>query len=374
MAYTSLPGMGAAWPASLGEIFGNSNQGFTSSENSATGAVGQCGFAWWPDGSTNTKSIAHVWWQVSSRTINAASQFRFSIQGVSLTVGPPMQPNGIIAASYTAPAGTLLTANAYNRITFDAPATVTRGQLVSAVFDWATWVTSSTVTFQFTSPFSFGLNGLGTVVSRFSGTYQVQTNFPNVVFEFTDGTFGTLFGTLPVGTINLRSFASSSTGSGGLTTGDERGLEFTPTVSFVVDGVILDAAIASTSAGFDIVVYEGTTAILTVSGDNNVFFAVGDARRTWVAFPQQVEFKKNILYRVMMKALSTGQVSLRTVTIATAGARSLFHGVNATGNSRSDGGAFGTGSTTELPWMMFTLSSLQGGSGLPTLLRRNQVD
>jgi hypothetical protein len=85
----------------------------------------------------------------------------------------------------------------------------------------------------------------------------------NLVFEFSDGTFGTLENATPAFiALNTESFNNTTAGSG-LGTGNERALRFTTTAPWWVDASESYVGVAGTSSDFDTRLYNGTTLLGT---------------------------------------------------------------------------------------------------------------
>ena len=323
------------------------------------------GRIWWPDRADVSKDITKVHFRAGAVTFGGSSQYRLSLQDVSLTAGPPMQPDGTADQSVTPAAGTGPTANAWNTLTLGANRTVALGALVAVVWDYVT----------FTAGDSIVISGLRAATASAqmashqamgvldTGSWAAVTCLPNVVFEFTDGTFGAFIVGHVFSAYNTRTFASNSTGSGGLNAGDERGLEFVPEVPMKVDGCFIGGLQVNAGATFDVVLYEGTTAVATVSCDDNTMLAVSTARQIFVPFAAEITLSTANTYRLVLKPTTTNSLVLSTITLSAAGHRVLCSGTNCAGNSREDAGAWGTADTTELPWMALSVSSFDDGAG-----------
>jgi hypothetical protein len=219
------------------------------------------------------------------------------------------------------------------------------------VVEFTTFVSTNTLAFATTQPPSQSQNSF-VGVSNFNGTTwsNNQTN-PMFTFEFSDGSFGTLFGSVISGNTNSASFSSSSTGSGNLTVGNERGLEFTPTTSFYVSGLAASLLISS-GAAVDCLVYEDGTLISTTLGDNNVNQVTSGSVASFT-FQELILLEAGKTYRFMLRAVNTTSTTINYYDYGSnvpANMRELMaFGSSAKSNSRTGAGAFGAGSSTLIP-------------------------
>lgn len=353
-----------AWPSAIA-LLNNSGTGFGNAGtiDAATEQFAFIGRVWWPDRADTSKDISHIHFRAGAvASFNASSQYRVSLQDVSLTAGPPLQPDGVVDQSFTSAAGVGPTANSWNRVALDTNRTVTPGELLAVVFDYAAFTSTSSIVIQ--APFTSAtmLRGAQLDCVLYTGSWAVQAYAPDVILEFSDGTYGTFYQSMPATAANGRTFNSGSTGSGGLTNGDERGLEYTPDVTVKADGCFVDMQIAS-GGNCELVLYEGTTVVETITIDSNAINAASSYRRSFYPFSQQRTLTAATLYRLMLKPTTANNVSLSTVSVDNAAYAVLFFGDNCAGNSRTDGGTFGTASTTEIPVMGFIISSIDDGAG-----------
>ena len=364
MTLQTLTGAGMIWPAPnvvRNNFATTTGTAFTIDASTEIGAL--IGRVWWPDRADTSKDISHIHFRAGAVTMNAASQYRVSLQDVSTSAGPPIQPDGTADQSFTSAVGTGPTANAWNRVALSSNRTVSPGALLAVVFDYTAFTATTSIVIQGYFSSSTALRPLQTDVLLYTGSWASQAMVPNVIFEFSDGTYGTFYGLLAQTSGASRSFNSGSTGSGGgMNAGDERGLEWTQEVPVTIDGCWLDIAAAS-GADFDIVLYEGTTALETVSVDSNAIGAAASTKRTLIPFASTHNLAASTLYRLMVKPTTTNNVTLETATFDNANHRVVSFGTGAAGNSRVDAGSFGTPSTTELPMMGIVISAVHDGAG-----------
>jgi len=347
---TSLSGQGMLWP--FYSVSGPFTSTSVQAATSATAKTSACGRVWYA-GTAATKSITKIWMRVSSRTVNASSQWRVSLQDVDLAAGPPMRPDGVVDQSYTSAVGFAPTANAWLEMTLDAPRTVAIGEFLAVVHEFTTFVSTNFIDITATQTTSTNQNSL-LGVTNFNGTTwsaQSQT-LPMFAFQFSDGTFGTLFGSPIIGNPTTTSYSSSSTGSGSITTGNERGLEFTPAVSLYASGIVA-SILMNSGAALDCLVYEDGTLISTTLGDNNVQQFAGGNTLSSFPFAKLVFLQAGKTYRIMLRAVNTTSSTLYYYSYGTNVPENMGElmpfGSSAKSNSRTGAGAFGAGSSTLIP-------------------------
>jgi hypothetical protein len=237
--------------------------------------------------------------------------------------------------------------------------------MVSVVFDFVTFTAADSIILRGLSSMSTALRGTISSAALFTGSWADQAVQPALLLEFTDGTFGTVGLSVPAQVYNTRAFNLDTTGTGGgLNAGDERGLEFTPEVTFRSDGVQIDLSVAS-GADFEVIAYSGTTPLSggTITVDNNATAVAGTLRRGIYYWTQELTFTAGTTYRVAVRPTTTNSVTLSTITLNDANHRVIYGGTSIAGNSRADQGAWGTPSTTEIPMISLLVSSLDDGTG-----------
>ena len=315
---------------------------------------------WWPDRSDTSKNLTHIHVNMGAvASFNAASQWRVSVQGYNATVGPPARGDGTIAASFTSAAGVGPTATAMNRVALAAPLAVTFGAKAVIRIDYAAFTSTSSIVVRGLTSMTTNLRGIQQGASEnTTGSYVEASMQPILILEFDDGTFGTFYGCLPVTAYNTRTWSNTGSGSGGLTNGNQRGLEFTPQITFNADIICADI---DPDGDFEILLLEGTTLLETITVDANEV-ASATQRRSGFPMTQVRTFTAGTTYRVLIRPTTTTNVTLVSVSIGSNAHRVLI-AAGWTSNSRTDSGAFGTAVDTELPMIWFEFSGADDGSG-----------
>lgn len=314
----------------------------------------------WFQGATGSKAIRKISFLLGSTLVKAgASAARISLQDVSLAAGPVIRPDGTADQSY-AVANTNTesgwSANSwFTTGNLSADRTVNYGDLVAVVFEFTTRNGSD----------AFGLQALLTGAGPTLDEYSVQQNctisvqgggvwvtmpgIPNVLFEFSDGTFGTLGDTFPISTLTAGTIDIN-------TASDERALVFRFPMSVEVDGLWALLEIQP-GADFELILYSGTTALQTVSIDADAMLADSTERYIFVPIPKTT-LAANTDYRVAVKPTTVLNVTLPIFIMNSGAHRAAYpFGTDAAASSRADGGSWSDSSASR-PCMGVRLSGI----------------
>lgn len=364
MTQTFFAGPGMIWPTQLAALNTQVGFGAAGTIDASAEKFAMTGRVWWADRSDTSKDISSVSIRIGAvSSFNASSQWRVSLQDVSLTAGPPIQPDGTVDQSFVSAAGAGPTANSWNTVTLSANRTVSFGDLFSVVVDYSAFTSTSSIIIQGLNTAATGFRQHQTDCVLFTASWASQAFVPVVVFGFSDGTYGTFMAAGVCNVYNTRAFNSGSTSSGSLSTGDERGNEWVQDITMKAEGAWLDVNPAA-NADFDIVLYEGTTAIATVSVDANALQASASVRRSYFAFGgAPVTLTAGNTYRLMVKPTTANNVTIYTLTVNSSSYRDLLLQDDVLGNSRVDAGSFGAGINTEVAVMGLIICSVDNGAG-----------
>lgn len=342
---------GQAWFPSVPNAIG-SNLSTTAQVIDATGEkVSFCGSVWTPD--NGTKSIRKVGILFgSSNTKAGGSALTLSLQDPSTSAGPPMQPDGtqdqtvaignaaivnstfLLTGALSADRSTAFGANLCVVVEFDGAGRLGADSIqIAAIQKYAQTVVPTT--------------------ALFTASWADSARLPIVLFEFSDGSYGTLDGAMIFSAYNTAVAYNSGSAA------DEYALKFSPAVSGTINGVQVNLT-AATSADFDIVLYQGTTALATVSVDQNTWTpSVGGFG--FEAFPPTA-VSAGTTYYLAIKPTTANNVTLGGVTVAS----NSYLGATPQGtgwvrSSRVDGGSW-TDTTTIMPNISFRLTASGSGS------------
>lgn len=310
-----------------------------------------------------SKSLHKVWFPFGSVTKAGGSALTVSLQGVLATSGPPYVPD-------ETPVQTVAIANAdanfasntfYQTAAFSADRTVAHGDLLAIVveYDAGGRLGADSVRVQESqSMFSgVGADAAGMCALKASGTWTNTGNLPNIVLEFSDGTYGTLMLSMPLSTNTNLTYNSGSTP-------DEQGNYFKLPIPLKIDGLTFAVSPTTNAADYDIVLYDsdGTTALATVSRDANEVNAVNANQWDSVNFAP-VTLQANTFYRAAVRPSTVTNVRLQTIDLPSNALMECWpFGINCYLTTRTDAGAWSQ-TTTRRVQMALHICGMDDGVG-----------
>lgn len=335
---------------------------FTSSVIDATGEkFAWSGRVWTPNRST--KSIRTVGFLFGTVTKAGGSGLTVSLQNVS-TAATPTQPDETqdeTVAIANGDAG--FATNAwYQTGSLSADRSVAFGESLSVVVEYngSGRLSSDAVNFRNLTNSLFGGAPYHTPACALkTASWATLPVVPNVILGFSDGTFGTLHGAFPTSAMATNDFNSGSAT-------DEYALEFSVPYPCKAAGFWAYMRVASTSADFDIVLYDGTTAMTggTVSFDANQVSASAAESYVEGLFSEQISLAANTTYRLALKPTTANSVRAIHLDVASA-SHFQAHDLGAAGvlTSRVDGGSWAAATATRRPFMGLLLDAFDDGAG-----------
>jgi hypothetical protein len=348
-----FPGRGAHWPPLQPGVAWPPATGVTLLDalNEKLVAFGR---VTWDDGGTH--DIDDIGFLTTTVTPGSGSTFEVSTRAVDLTAGPAPRDDGVVIQSYSS--GTMPTANAWNKVALASPHTaVAHGALLAVCFELTGFGSETAINIsRFTNMDgrqSLNADGMS---SFLASTWANVFGVANVALFSDDGAIGTL------GPYWLTSSATLQEAWNSGTNPDERGNEFTVDAPIQIDHLwALLGPSGGASADFDLVLYEGTTAVRTVSFDAN---ASPTATRCYVSGPiAPLTLAVGTTYRLVVKPTTANNVDLVVFTYAEAAMRKAFCGTNAAYVTRNDGGAFAAATTTKAAAVGVIISGVDDASG-----------
>lgn len=351
----------SAWGQSgyIPSYWNDLSAGGTASGSMAIDATGEkgavCGTVYIPDGTA--RSIRKVGIGFNTVVKAGGSALTLSLQNVSAAAGPPAQPDGTQDETVAISNASISSSSFLLTGALSADRSVVNGDMLCAVVEFDGSGRLGSDSFQISTFVSLNTNTLFASADLNTGAWAVlSARQPVILFEFSDGTYGTLDGA-SIFTAHTTTAAYNS-GS----TPDEYALKFTVPVTGVIDGVTLFLT-STTTSNFDIVLYAGTTALATVSIDGNQW---GTLTLTpgFVTIPRTV-VSSGTTYYLSIKPTTVNNVTLGGFTVASNSYLGAFP--NVTGfirSSRVDGGSW-SDTTTIVPAIKvrFTPSASSGTSG-----------
>ena len=327
MAIARTTGRSALWPFD-GAIVGGSYDATTLTVDVATkSGVAFVGPVCWADrGTHDIHSVSYMTGTIGSMGDGSTgSVARTSLQGVALAAGPPFQPDGTIkgtgnGAYYSYAKGTGPASTTWTTDVLGADDTsVAHGALRAVVFDLATVGSASALAYAGLQVTGGALMRAGSV-QNISSTWTSKAIVPNVILTAADGTIGWIDGTIPLASATIAEAYNSGTNP------ESRGNEFTVSGPTEIDGLWAQDSAAGSTRDFNLVLYAGASAVLTLGVDANaVRISAGvDIVRAFTASPYTLVV--GTTYRVMVEPTTTDSGSFSVLTLGAAGARSALCG------------------------------------------------
>jgi hypothetical protein len=316
------------------------------------------------EGRSSTKAIERIGFRFGSVTKSGGSGLTVSLQDVLTTAGPPGAPDETQDQTVAIANGNAsFASNTWIRTgTLSANRTVAPGDRLAVVveFDGSGRLGSDVVNVMGLYESSGGAGGTPFCSHKTGGAWGAVIARPNVILEFSDGTFGTLYGSHPTSAIGTLSYALNTAGA------DEYGLVFTVPFKCKVDGAWW---LGSHTCDAEVLLYEGTTVLGTITLDENIAGTVS-SRVHNDAFAAPIELTPGTTYRIALRPTSNTGLSLKYVDVNAAGHFDAWEGGQELAmTSRLNQGAWAATTTTSRPLMGVLISALDdgvsaGGGGL----------
>lgn len=305
-----------------------------------------------------SKSINKVGFLFGAVTKAGGSGLTLSLQNVDLANGPPYQPDGTQDQTVAITAASVTANTWYQTGALSAARSVSFGEPLAVVieFDGGGRLGADAYNINNIATASAGQAGMASGVSLFTSSWALQASLPNIILEFNDGTFGTLEYAWP-------SAAESSVAYNTGTNPDERALEFSVPFACKTDGgwcLLTRAA----NSDFDMVLYDGTTAIATKSFDGNAT-ATNSNRPLYWLWDSEITLTAGTTYRLALKPTTANNVTIFFRDLNDANHRQALPGGAAWGyTTRNDAGSWAATTTTRVPYIGIRISASDAGGGL----------
>ncbi len=305
------------------------------------------------------KNIARVHWRWGNITKAGGSVLVFSLQDVDAANGPVFRPDGTQDQTYTIPTADPVSGAWYRSGALSAVRAVNHGDLLAAVweFDGAGRLGSDSYVVSSYQRFGEAQDQSGSAV--FGGASWVASGPGDILLEFDDGTFGSFTGTIPSSALGSLGFKQNTGGA------DEYALELNYPFPWKTDGFYVYVSADANNADFDVVLYDGTSAMTngTRSIDANQFAQLG---RSWLkrAWGGEITCLANTTYRLAIKPTQTSNnVNMFYYDLNHQDHRQAIPGgANLAMTSRVDLGSWAAPTTTRIPLMGLRISALNGGA------------
>jgi hypothetical protein len=200
-------------------------------------------------------------------------------------------------------------------------------------------------------------SGNGSAVVAFAAAWGGSGIQPNVLFECTDGTFGS-FNTAGSGYIgsalNFPLYSNASTP-------DERALAIIPPVTMTINAI---SGMISNTAGtgdFEIVIYQGTTVVHTQIVDGHTL-AISDNRVGTFTLSSNVTLTEGLQYYIALRPTTSTNVRWYSLTVYNGQSmRNMGYPATTGEATRTDGGTWSAIDTTRLPLVCLHICDVAAG-------------
>lgn len=355
MAYVSVGGIrGIQWPSLPMQM---TSLTLTSSILDATGEkLAWTGYVATPG--MAAKSIRKIGFLFGSVTKAGGSAMTLSLQDWSGS-GPPVHPDGTqdqTVAIANADSG-FVTNGFYLSGNLSADRAVNNGDKLAVVleFDGSGRLGSDDVRVRNTAATVFDSGPMIPGVQLYTGSWANVGVLPIVMFENSDGTFSTLYGANPVSNQLQQSYGSGSNP-------DEHGNVFTLPWACKSCGCWVWTGASNATSDYDVILYDGTTPIATVSIDSNQVNRNNSTSTLFLPWSSEVTLAAQT-YRLIVKPTTTGSVFMHGFDVSAAGHMALHDmGTAIYATNRVDGGGSWTDVTTRRWYCGLNISAIDIGS------------
>ncbi len=324
----------------------------------STHQIAHCGSVQIIGGGSN-ESLTIVGFPFGAVTKTGGSTVQVSLQDVSLTSGPPIQPDLTADQSYTiANADAGFVSNVAYEATLGTPrANVNDGDLLCVVWEFASFAGSDSVVIPgspSTPNILYFQNSDASRSTDSGSTWTRSTTQPTAWFQFASGKLGRFASGFPF------SFYSSSNLSTS-TTPDEIKEEFTVSAPATINAIFAQATLSS-----------GTDFTLELQTDGSATKACNIDANAVASFTMYyahicpftpVSLTTGHTYSIVLRPSTTSNLSVRWFDLPSAAHRALTaYGTNWESGTRVDGGGW-TNSQTRHYFMGYRLVSAGGTGG-----------
>jgi len=328
MTWYTFPGQGLFHNADFFKIA--YNPAFTPALMDATGEkITQSGQVIWED--EGTHDIESVSFKTGTIVATSNSVLEMSLQNVSLTSGPPQQPDEVQDQVSTFNINTL-TSDTWTTKTLSSNRTVAHGELMAVVWDFNAGGRLGSDVLRISS-LGVSSNPGYNLVTQKAASYSAISSVSNIIFTASDGTLGSLAYGFNCNSVTTIPFNVDTLVNDEIATGVKYGC------GVKLSGVQVFINIAA-GANFDIILYNGTTALSTVSVDANNYRGTGNPYLVIALFSSLQELAADTLYRIAVKPTTTNNVTLNAYDVTQAGELDFMLGEDFHYWSRLDGGAW----------------------------------
>lgn len=308
------------------------------------------GYVWNKDRAT--KNITKVAFLPGAITSAGGSQMRISLQNVDATPSAtPARGDGTQDQTVDFLASAVTASTWYKTDALSTTRTVAFGELMACRIEFNSFAGADAFNVQNIAT-SSGYVGIGGI-AHYTTSWASASLHPNIIFEFDDGTFGTFANAHPCASIVTTSYNSTSTP-------DEVALKFQVPFPCKIDAVWAQMSILAAARNFDFVLYEGTTALQTVSVDGD--YCAGSSYSHKIAVIPETTLTAGVDYYLSLKPTSASNIGAASFTVAEANHfQAMPGGTTWQFATRTDAGAW-SATTTQRLLAGIRISALSDGA------------
>lgn len=337
------------WPEPIPSFATYVQHSLTSTAIDATGEkIALMGQVFWND-DDNSKDIRKIHFCFGTVVKAGGSGLIVSLQDIDLTAATPMRPDGTQDQTVAIANGdaAFLSGTWYTTANLNVDRTVVLGELLSAVieYDGAGRLGADSVAIRHMFPNNAGAYEMQAGVAVFTSAWALVSSgyYCNLIFEFSDGTFGGLSHAL-ISNIADPTFVYSNA-----STPDEYAMKFNLPFDCKINGlhVLVDPAL--TGRDYELVLYDsdGSTVLASKAFDTNA--AISNIGRFATAKFAEISYLKNTNKYLAVKPTTAGSNRISYHSLNHADHRqALVSGTHAMLSSRVNAGAW-TDDATKVP-------------------------
>lgn len=224
-------------------------------------------------------------------TVTTSQTLRVSLQTVDAATG---NPTGTLYGGSTAGTQASPASNTYYTVSFGTGATAVKGNIVAVVIEFDSTIGNlniDTVATIYANSFPY--------CNHYTTSWTKNTNIPLVALEYSDGSYADCGG-YPTSAVTYLSWNSGSTP-------DERALRFSLPFPSRLKGVWFRGSVAG---NMDIVLYQGTTVLISQSIDKDQTNQSGRYNKFY--FNTTYNLAANTVYRLSLKPTTVTNISVFT--------------------------------------------------------------
>lgn len=312
----------------------------------------------WQNRAVTSRAIRKVKFLLGSVVKAGGSGWDLSIQALDAANGPPARPDGtpiVNVAIANGDAGFVSSAY-YTSGNFSADHTVTFGDRLAIVlgFDGAGRLGADAASIPTCGTFNSNAYNDG-MVSFLASAWSAPNVNNTIVLEFADGTFGCLTPCWPISSTTITQNINTGT------TPDEVATKWTPTFKCKVDRLVAYLS-AGATANFDLVFYQGTTVLDSVSFDANTLRSTSSLPVVGVI--PEIEVTPGVDYYISVLPTTANNVTTRHYDVANTDFLTFMAGdTQMYAATRTNAGAWSAAVNTRRQLIGVGLSAIDDGAG-----------